>query len=93
MASESKLQKKIIKDLELHGWYVVKFVLTNKAGIPDTICCKNGRAVWIEFKDKGRKAEPLQEHRHKELRAQGFLVFVIDTWEDYVLVKHLHLKK
>jgi Holliday junction resolvase len=90
---ESKLQKKIIKNLELNGWFVVKLVLTNKSGIPDIICCKNKRVVWIECKDKGKKEEPLQLHRHKELRTQGFLVFTIDSWEEYLLVKHLHFKK
>ena len=91
MASESKLQKKIIRDLERSGWYVVKLVLTNKAGIPDAICCKSGRAVWMEFKDEGKEPEPLQLHRHKELRDRAFDVFVIDTWEGYLFTKHNYL--
>ena len=37
MKLESAIQSKVIKELEAHGWYVVKLVQTNKNGIPDLI--------------------------------------------------------
>lgn len=84
---ESKLQKKVIKDLKKHGWYVVKIIMSNIPGIPDVICLRNGEVFWIEFKSEGKKAEPLQLHRHTELREHGFKVFVIDTWEQYLGIR------
>lgn len=43
----------------------------------------------MEIKSKGEKAEPLQLHRHQELQAHGFTIFVIDTWEQYLQIKYL----
>lgn len=92
MAGESKLQKKIIRDLKLLGWIPLKVVLSNMPGFNDIVAFKNKKTVFIEAKDEGKKAEPLQEYRHNILKQHGFNVFVIDTWEDYILIKHLHLK-
>jgi len=44
-------------------------------------------AVFIEVKDKGRKARPLQLWRHQELKAEKFDCYVIDNWEDYKKLK------
>lgn len=88
MAAESKLQKKIRLDLEKDGWYVVKVMLCNKPGFPDLMPLKNRRQIFfIEVKDKGKKAEPLQEYVHDILRKIGFNVFTIDTWEKYLELK------
>lgn len=84
---ESALQKKIINYLKRKGWYVVKIVMSNTNGIPDIWAGKKGKCIWIEVKDKGEIAEPLQLVRHEELRAQGFQVFVIDTWEGYLSLR------
>lgn len=85
---ESKLQKKVIRDLRKKGWYVVKLVIAMPPGNPDTWCGKDGKCIWIEFKDEGEEPEPLQLHRHAELRSQGFDVFVIDTYEQYLHIRH-----
>lgn len=81
---ESALQKKIIRSLKLKGWYVVKIVMSNTSGIPDIWAGKDGKCAWIECKDAGKEAKELQKLRHAELRAKGFEVFVIDTWEQYL---------
>lgn len=81
---ESALQKKIINNLKLKGWYVVKIVMSNTNGIPDIWAGRDSRCIWIECKDAGKEAKKLQELRHSELRAQGFQVFVIDNWEYYL---------
>jgi hypothetical protein len=44
-------------------------------------------AVFIEVKDKGRKARPLQLWRHQELKAEKFDCYVIDNWEEYEKLK------
>lgn len=73
---EQQIQSKIIKNLEKEGWYVVKLITTTKAGIPDLLCLKNGRTVFIEVKRPGGKVSKLQEFRHEELRKQGFEVII-----------------
>lgn len=89
---ERDLQAKIIENLELSGWEVNKVIKSNKSGWPDVEAFRNKVTVFIETKTTGKEAKKLQLYRHRRLRAQGFLVFVIDTWEDYILIKHLHLK-
>ena len=69
---ESKIQARIIKRLEAEGYYVVKLILTNKPGIPDLLCLKNGKASFIEVKRPEEKPRLLQEYRMKELRNLGF---------------------
>lgn len=89
---ERDLQAKIIENLELSGWEVNKVIKSNKSGWPDVEAFRNRMTVFIETKTTGKDAKKLQLYRHSRLRAQGFLVFVIDTWEDFILIKHLYLK-
>ena len=88
---ESKLQSKIIDDLKLYGWEVLKMMKGNEAGWPDIFAFKNKVTVFIEVKKQGKEAENLQQYQHRRLQAQGFQVFVIDTWEQYLEIKQ-HLK-
>lgn len=87
MALESKLQAKIIKHLKSCGWLVNKIIRCSNAGWPDIECYRNKIAVFIEGKAKGKKAKPLQEYRHEQLRGQGFEVYTIDNFEDYLKLK------
>lgn len=74
---ESDIQARIIKRLEAQGFYIIKLVLTNKSGIPDLLCLKNGKAFFCEVKRPGEKPRPLQEFRINELRDNGFEVQVL----------------
>jgi len=69
---ESKIQSRIIKELEADGYYVIKLMLTNKAGIPDLILLKGGIASFVEVKRQGETLRPLQEYRFHELTKMGF---------------------
>jgi Holliday junction resolvase len=89
---ESRLQSKIINDLKLYGWEVLKMMKGNEAGWPDIFAFKNKVTVFIEAKKPGEEAKELQKYIHRRLEAQGFQVFVIDTWEQYMQIKYLHLK-
>lgn len=84
MKQESKLQSKIIEDLELHGWEVLKMMKGNRAGWPDIFAFRDKVTIFIEAKSEGEEAKDLQKYVHRRLRAQGFKVFVIDTWEQYL---------
>lgn len=74
---ESVVQSRIIKRYEAQGWFVVKLVLTSKPGIPDLLCLKDGKAVFIEVKRPGEKPRALQNYRINELRDMGFEVQVL----------------
>ena len=74
---ESKIQRGIINLLEAGGWYVIKLMQTNKNGIPDLICHKAGRTIYIEVKRPGEKPRPLQLVRHAQLAAAGIQTYVM----------------
>lgn len=41
------------------------------SGVPDLLCVKNGRAVFMEVKQPGKKPTPLQVQRMHEIRTIG----------------------
>ena len=70
--SEAKYQSKLIKKYEAEGYYVIKLISTNKAGIPDLLALKPDDVKFIEVKGKLTKVSPLQNYRIKELKKLGF---------------------
>ena len=74
---ESKYQRKIIKDFESRGYYVLNLIKTNKSGIPDLLALKKGEEpIFIEVKAAKGVVSKLQEYRIKELKALGFTAYV-----------------
>lgn len=62
--------------MEGEGWFVVNLIKTSKNGIPDLLCLKDGKAVFIECKEKNDTLKPLQEFRIKQLNEMGFDAYV-----------------
>lgn len=58
-----------------------KLVSPGMDGVPDRICLKAGRVVFVEVKAPGKKPCPLQIRRMNQLRAQGFTCLVVDSVE------------
>lgn len=56
-----------------------KLVSPGVAGVPDRICLKAGRIVFVELKAPGKHPRPIQKRRIKQLRDQGFTVLVVDS--------------
>jgi hypothetical protein len=77
---ESKRQSKIINQLAKEGWLCIKLIKTSKNGIPDLMCLKDGKTVFIEVKQPNGKLSELQKVRIKELRNLGFECKI---WTDY----------
>jgi Holliday junction resolvase-like predicted endonuclease len=69
---EALIQAQIKKYLEANGWLTIKLIQTTMNGIPDLIALKDGRTVFIEVKQPGKKPTDLQAYRHDKLRAKGF---------------------
>tara|TARA_R100001244_G_C5161489_1_gene131051 strand:+ start:1280 stop:1522 length:243 start_codon:yes stop_codon:yes gene_type:complete len=73
----SKHQTKIIKEMEAKGYYVINLIKTNKNGIADLLCLKDGEPpTFIESKEKTDTVKPLQAYRIKEQIALGFIAIV-----------------
>lgn len=76
---ESVIQTKIITRLEKAGWYVIKLIQTNKNGIHDLLCLKDGQPVFIEVKGRDGKQTELQKYREKELQKYGIKTMLINS--------------
>lgn len=94
MPLERTIVAGIVRMAERNGWYVTKLHggPMQKAGLPDLLMLKDGRAVFLEVKQPGlgKKSDPtlLQQRRMDEIRARGgcdcFVVRSVDDAE-YVL--------
>lgn len=83
MGSEAQLQTKIRNHLKLNGWMVNKFQLGSSNGWPDLIAIKYGIALFIEVKQKGKKAQALQLYVHEQLRLHGAHVILTDDYKSF----------
>jgi Holliday junction resolvase len=83
MGLESKLQTKIIKDLEKNGWIVVKTITLSKSGMPDVFAFKNSRTVFLEIKAPDGVASKIQMYRVMKLREQGFTAEFIYSYDEF----------
>jgi len=83
-AREIVLEEKACGYAEENGWLVRKVVYAGRKGAPDRWFFKHGRLVLIEFKRRGEAAKPWQAREHEKLRAHGFKVWVVDTWEGFL---------
>lgn len=75
------IEQPAIAYAERRGWLVVKFVSPGCRAIPDRFCARNGRIILVEFKAPGEVPSKQQAKRHRELRAHGVEVHVIDNLE------------
>lgn len=85
---ESALQRRIKDYATQLGWLVRKYETPNHIGAPDLILMKDGRAFFIEVKQKGKKARPRQLAEHRIYQKHGMEVFVVD---DIEIMKNLPL--
>ena len=74
--NEQAIQAKIQKYIKARGGYVVKTITSNRAGIPDILCCIDGKFIGIEVKVPGKQASPLQLANGELIEAAGGLFLV-----------------
>ena len=86
---ESEIQAQIVAAMEDAGWYVVKLIQTSKNGMPDLLCHRAGRTLYIEVKRPQGACTMLQLHRHRELYTAGVPVYVITSLNGLILNKLL----
>jgi Holliday junction resolvase len=79
---EKLIQHKIIKFLKGIGAYVVKTIIVNRNGVPDIICCLNGKFIAFEVKDLKGKITPLQEYNIELIKKAGGKAYLVRSVEE-----------
>jgi Holliday junction resolvase len=75
--TEASFQKKLIKQYEAEGWYVLKVIQCNKPGWPDLMLLKPDQLKLVEVKAADGRLSSIQTYRHAELSLLGFNVETI----------------
>lgn len=80
MTPEAKVKAKVVKILKEHGVYYFYPVTGGfgRSGIPDIICCVNGKFLAIECKAGKNKPTPLQEMEMQKIRDAGGIAMVVN---------------
>ena len=68
----SAYQTKIKNQYTKLGYTVLKVIKLSDSGYPDLLALKDGKAIWIEVKEKNDTLKELQGFRIDELRQLGF---------------------
>ena len=80
--SEKKSEQRLVRAVKAAGGICPKLVSPGFDGMPDRmVLLPPGRIGFVEVKAPGKTPRPLQTHRHRQLRALGFPVFVLDDPE------------
>ena len=79
---EKQVERRLKNQVEKRGGKALKFVSPGIRGVPDRIVLLPGaRTIFVELKAPGEEMELLQRKRAAELRALGFSVYCLDSFE------------
>jgi len=92
---ESKVKAKIKAILKEHGVYYAMPIGTGygNAGVPDFLCCMDGRFLAIEAKANGGKPTALQEKNLRDIETAGGITFVLNEDNTEALLGYINLIK
>jgi hypothetical protein len=79
---ESELERKIVALCRSEQIATYKFVSPANRGVPDRIILFNGKALFLELKQRGKKPTPLQLHEIERLREAGCRAEWVDNFDD-----------
>lgn len=84
--AEKVIQKEILDYLKAQNYYVIKVIVANVSGVPDILCCKDGKMYGIEVKATGKKKNvtELQKLHIEMINASGGKAFVADNLYDVI---------
>ena len=95
MAKEKLFENKVKKFLKDEGCYFIKYWgggTFTKSGIPDILCCCNGRFIGIELEGDNGKPSDLQLYnirKIKEANGIGLILYPKDFDSFKELIKNL----
>jgi hypothetical protein len=79
---EKKIETRLSQRVKKLGGLSLKWVSPGYIGVPDRIVMlPRGKIAFVELKTTGKKPRAIQIKRHEELRALGFKVYVVDSYE------------
>lgn len=76
--AEGYVEKYLKKKVEAAGGMCMKFT-SGIRGVPDRVIVLSGHTIFVETKARGKKLEPLQRVRIRQMREAGADVRVADT--------------
>lgn len=80
--TEKKIEQALVSAVKAQGGVCWKFTSPGTAGVPDRIILMPmGRIAFVEVKAPGETPRKIQLKRHRQLRALGFRVYVLDNPE------------
>lgn len=82
VALEKNIQASILKYLDSQGIYSVKVVRANRYGIPDILCCINGKFAAFEVKRAGGKTSKNQFIELEKIKSAGGASFRVYSVEE-----------
>jgi hypothetical protein len=86
MSYERALTKRIMADLkERHIWaFKVHGSAFQRSGVPDILCCIDGKLIALEIKSTGQTPTPLQVREMRLIKEAGGTAELIYSWPDYL---------
>ncbi|WP_165215776.1 VRR-NUC domain-containing protein [Schaalia sp. ZJ1691] len=75
--NEKTIEQALRQAIEADGGICWKLTCPGVDGVPDRICLRAGRVVFVEVKAPSKRPRPLQVRRINQLRAQGFTALVV----------------
>ena len=78
---EHAIEQALKTAVETSGGLCWKLTSPGVAGVPDRLCLKNGRAVFVEVKAPGCKPRPIHNRHISQLRDHGFTVLILDSMD------------
>lgn len=78
---EANIELTVVSRAEKGGWWQRKMKWLGRDGAQDRIFIKDGRVVFMEFKDRGKAelAPGLQKNNRKAMQDHGAECHVVDT--------------
>lgn len=84
---ETDIEKEACSEICKLGAYAHKLAVNGVRGFPDrTIMLPGARTLYMEFKQPGKKADPLQRVWREHLEGLGFEWFLVESVEQAVQI-------
>lgn len=91
---EKVVEDQFVERAFQRGILALKMEIAGWRNWPDRqVLLGHGYVFFIEFKREGEEPRPGQVHRHKDLRAKGYSVYVCDTLADALEALEIELGK
>jgi len=84
MPLEQAIQAQISSYMSKKGFYVVKVITANRAGVPDIVACAPDGRFWaVEVKRPGQKPSKLQLAHLRMVTKAGGVALWTDSFEEF----------